>query len=31
VQIAARESPFEGTGGQLIVGLESDETLFEFG
>jgi hypothetical protein len=31
VQIAAREGPLEGTGCLLISGLESYETLFEFG
>jgi hypothetical protein len=27
----AREGPFEGTGCPFVVGLESDETLFELG
>ena len=31
MQIAAREGPFKGTGSPRIVGLERQQTLFEFG
>ena len=29
MEIAAREGPLEGTGRPLMVGLESEETLFD--